>query len=206
LDREFDVSSTYQWRTEQVWGQVLCSKVSSATLPGCGLPSPQKYQRDLQLTFAAAVLTAGLLWVAGWRILYLDPAQPGITPTWWSAVPWAPARALMITLLLLTLFGLTYQYGKTVKSTIVPAAELKFEEDASNPSGASPANPQSSSFLVVADDGTSTILYNIDPTKERVWVVRDTAIKSERISSLEDVLKRRIEIHGPQCAKEVPVQ
>ncbi|HLM82219.1 MAG TPA: hypothetical protein VK302_16570 [Terriglobales bacterium] len=207
LGRQFDVSRVYRWRTDEVWKQVLCSKVSDATLPECSNRAPQEYRRDLELTFTTAVLAASLLWVAGWRILYFEPPQSEIGPKWWGVIPWEWSRTLLMIGLLLVLFGLAYQYGKTVKSTIALVAEVDFEEGAaSKTSGASPEEQQTRSFLVVADSGTSTILYDVDIHKERVWIVRDTAIRIERVSSLEDVLKRRIGIHRSSCTQEVPVQ
>jgi len=206
-DRHFEVSKAYELRTEEVWKQVLCSRVSSATLPECGTRSPQKYRRDLELTFTIAVLTAGLLWVVGWRIFCFKPIRSETRLTWWSIVPWDWSRTVLATLLFLMLFGLAYQYGKTAKSTLFPVAQVEFEQ-ITNPSLSepSPVRQQPSDFLLVSDNGTNSILYNIDPTNERVWVVRDTAIKLERISSLEDILKRRIGLNRNSCANEVQGQ
>jgi hypothetical protein len=203
LDRQFDASRIYEWRTEEVWKQVICSGVSQSALKDCGNRAPQDFRRDLEFAFSAAVAIAGLLWTLAWRILCFDPPLTEDAPKWRSIMPWEWSRTLLITLLCLTLFGLAYQYGKTAKSRNFPDAEVDFEDATAPkpsppfaaPEGSTPPTSagQAPTFLIVADNGTSTILYNTDPHHERVWVVRDTDIRSERISSLKDILRIHIE-------------
>jgi hypothetical protein len=205
LNRQFDVSRIYEWRTEEVWKQVICSSVSNATLSDCGGRAPQEYRHDLELAFGTSVAIVGLLWTAGWRILCLDSPPIAAGPKWCSVMPWEWSRTLLITLLCLTLFGLAYQYGKTAKSTTFPDAEVDFEDAAPTaPSTPAGVEERSRSFLIVADNGTITILYDTNPQRERIWFVRDATIKSIRISSLDDILKRHVEIQAGLHSPEVP--
>jgi len=199
LNRSFDVSGVFRWRTEEVWKQVLCSRVSKYNLASCGNPSPQIYRHELDNTFTIAVLTAILLWVAGWHILrFVENASIER-----SLILWEFSRTVLITLLLALLFGLAYQYGKVVRPTEFPSAEVNFADDAALKPSESCDDEPLNSFILVSDNGTDTILYRRNKCQERVWIVRNTDITIHKISALDDPLTVRIGFHQNTCNQGV---
>lgn len=193
--RRFDVSALTSWRTNRIWNDTLCSRVSGAVLPECGNTAPSRYENDLNNNFTAAILLSALLWMVGWRVLTLEPAESPDSPAWPEPIPWPLARTLLAISLLLVVVGDAYLYGKTVQSTVFPLTQVDLTAGA-----AQDDDGRSNRLYLIVTKADSTIFY--DPLKDRVLFIRNSAVNSERTRSLTDVLSERISRRRDSCGED----
>jgi hypothetical protein len=229
-DRIFEIPSLMAGRTQTVWTNVVCSRTVKEIVPGCGGRAPEEYTSDLRDTYVWAVLSALLLWMTGWRILGLSKPGAAVPLKWWSIIPSDWSRALLIVSLITISFGISYLYGKTIRSTEFPVVAVDFAKDSvvagRNGVGAPMAKRNSSSqqlteesateamstktgeaprkFYMLSDNGQTTVLY--EPKNDVTWFVRNSAITAERMSSTYDLVRERISFAADKCSQKEPVQ
>jgi hypothetical protein len=123
-ERNFALSKFTEWRTEQTWHEMVCSRVSKDLEPNCGSSSGQN---ALNKRYVWAVLIAGWLWMLGWRVLSFDLPAPSKSSKASDIIPVKLSQALLIASLVVTVLGIACLYGKTmVQSTTFPAGEIGF--------------------------------------------------------------------------------
>ena len=208
--RTFDVSALISWRTDEIWKYTLCSRVSKETLPECGTTAPGGYRRKLNTNYMAAILLSALVWMIGWRVLTLGPAQSSDSSRGPEPIPWVLARILLAISLLLIVVGDAYLYGKTVQSTAFPLAQIGLikgvevaaatDQDADGKSNAAvkpDASRSKPELYVIASKTDNTIFYDLD--NDKVLFIRNSAVNFEKTSSVSDVLLDRIARQKSSC-------